>query len=67
MQQHTLELSKTLDPSFNIGEPMRENEQDLSTFELSMLCGTMVHPMASFSINTERTALSIEWVQEYPI
>ncbi len=67
MQQHTLEFSQTLIPSFNIKVSNGETGNSLSTFELSMLCGSMVHPASTFSVDTEGHALSIEWVQEYPM
>jgi hypothetical protein len=67
MQQHTLEFSQTLIPSFNINVSNGETGKPLSTFELSMLCGSMVHPASTFSVDIEGNSLSIEWVQEYPI
>jgi hypothetical protein len=67
MQQHALEFSQTLIPSFNIKAPSGEATNSLSAFELSMLCGCMVHPASTFSVDIEGNSLSIEWVQEYPI
>jgi hypothetical protein len=67
MQQYTLELSQSLDPKFSFGNPEQVRQNEISTFELSMLCGAMVHPSLTFSTNVEGTALSIEWEQEYPI
>ena len=67
MQKHMFELSQTLNPDFSVGGLGQGNGLEMTIFELSMLCGSMVHPMATFSINSDGTALSIEWVQEYPI
>ena len=66
MQQHSLELSQTLIPDFCVGEPDRGDRQELTAFEFSMVCGSMVHSMYTFSINSDGTALSMEWIQEYP-
>ena len=66
MQQHSLEFSQTLNPDFNVGGLDQGDPHKISAFELSMLCGSMVHPMSTFSINSDGTALSMEWVQEYP-
>lgn len=67
MEQHTLELSQTLNPNFRIERPSPPASRNLTSFELSMLCGAMVHPASSFSMSDEGDALSIEWVQEYPV
>ncbi len=67
MQQHTLELSQTLNPDFSVGNLKHGDEHAITTFELSMLCGSMMHPMSTFSINLDGTALSMEWTQEYTI
>ena len=67
MQEHTLELSQTLIPNFHVDVSKPENGPELTAFELSMLCGMMVHPKAAFSIDSDGKALSMEWVQEYPI
>jgi hypothetical protein len=67
MQEHVLEFSQTLNPSFSfkVSDGMRTNL--LSAFELSLICGSMVHPASTFSVDTEGTSLRIEWVQEYTI
>lgn len=66
MQQHSLELSQTLNPDFSVGRLDRVDRHEMTAFELSLLCGSMVHPMSTFSINFDGTALSMEWMQEYP-
>jgi len=66
-QQHTLELSETLNPDFNIGGPSQGDTGGISMFELGLVCGSMAHPMGQFSTNSEGTALSIEWSQKYPL
>ena len=66
MQGHSLELSQSLIPHFRVAGQSLENSPERNGFELSMLCGVMAHPVASFSIDTEGTALSIMWAQEYP-
>ena len=67
MQKHTLELSQSIDPNFCVGSGESGNPNEITPFELSLLCGAMVHPTLSFSVNNEGTALSIEWEQEFPI
>ena len=66
-RQHTLELSETINPAFNLGGPSQGDSDEISMFELAMVCGSMVHPMLQFSTNSEGTALSIEWLQKYPL
>ena len=66
MQQHSLELAQTLSPDFGVGGQEQRHRHQLTAFQLSMLCGMMVHPNSTFSINLEGTALSMEWVQKYP-
>jgi len=65
--EHTLELSKTLNPDFNLGNLGHKDTGGISLFELAMVCGSMAHPMSQFSTNSDGTALSIKWVQEYPL
>jgi len=67
MKQHTLELSQSLIPDFGVGTQESLGRSELSVFELSMLCGSMVHPMSTFSISSDGTSFSTEWVQKYPI
>jgi hypothetical protein len=67
MQQHALEFSQSLIPSFSVEVSDGKHSNPLSDFELSMLCGVMVHPASSFTIDNEGTSLSIEWAQDYPI
>lgn len=67
MQQHSLELSQTLNPDFNVGRVDHGDTQEMTAFELSVLCGSMVHPMSTFSIDSDGTALSMEWVQKFPV
>lgn len=67
MEQHTLELSQSLNPDFSIGSGKPEDGQIITPFELALLCGIMVHSMSTFSVDTESSSLSIEWVQEHPI
>ena len=67
MQLHALEFSQTLIPSFSVDVSDGKHSNQLSDFELSMMCGVMVHPSSSFTIDNEGTSLSIEWVQDYPI
>jgi hypothetical protein len=67
MRQHLLELSRTMLPNFSVEVSRGENSSLLSDFELSMMCGAMVHPTASFSIDDDGEALSIEWTQDFPI
>jgi hypothetical protein len=67
MQQYSLELSQSLDPSFGFGGQGQSNNNKISIFELSLLCGIMVHPASTFSTDDEGTALSIEWEQKYPV
>ena len=65
MMQHTFELSKSLNPSFDLGEIGEGAE--ISMLELSLLCGVMVHLMSTFSIADDGTSLHIEWLQKYPM
>ena len=44
-----------------------EKREDISSFELALLTGILVHANATFSTDTETLALSIEWLQEFPI
>lgn len=67
MQQHTLELSQTLIPGFCAGKINQQSGGEMTAFELSMMCGSMVHRMSTFSISSDGSALSMEWVQKYPI
>ncbi len=67
MQQYALEFSQTLIPSFRVEVSDGKLSNQLSDFELSMMCGIMVHPSSSFSIDNDGTSLSIEWAQDYPI
>jgi hypothetical protein len=67
MQQHILEFSQTLIPSFSVEVSNRKRSNSLSDFELSMMCGVMVHPASSFTIDDDGTSLRIEWVQDHPI
>ena len=67
MQEHTLELSQTLIPDFHVDVSKPENGPELTAFELSMLCGMMVHPMAKFRLDSDGKALSMEWAQEFPL
>jgi hypothetical protein len=67
MEHHILELSSTLNPSFIIEQPSRQQGHLITPFELSMLCGAMAHPSLTFSVSDEGDALSIEWVQKFPI
>jgi|TARA_B100000315_G_C14462667_1_gene534466 hypothetical protein len=66
-QQYTLELSETLNPALNLGGKSQGDTGGISMFELAMVCGSMAHPMLQFSTNSEGTALSIEWLQKYPL
>jgi hypothetical protein len=65
MQQHKFEISQSLNPSFNLGDVELYEEHEITGFELSVLCGLMVHPEASFSTDVKGMALSIEWIQDY--
>ena len=67
MQQHILELSQTLIPSFSIEVSDAKSSNSLSVFELSMMCGAMVHPASSFTADDDGKSLSVEWIQDYPI
>jgi hypothetical protein len=67
MQQHVLEFSQTLVPTFSVEVSVGNKSNPLSDFELSMMCGAMVHPASSFTIDEDGTSLSIEWTQDYPI
>ncbi len=67
MQEHTLELSQTLIPNFHVDVSKPENGPELTAFELSMLCGMMVHPMAKFRLEPDGASLSMEWAQEFPM
>jgi len=44
-----------------------ETPDAISSFELALLTGIQVHANATFSTDTESLALSIEWLQEFPI
>jgi hypothetical protein len=67
MNHHVLELSQSLSPTFEPERIMRVNDDEISPFELSLLCGILNFPISSFSIDGKEAALSIEWVQMYPI
>ena len=67
MQKHVLEFSQTLIPSFSVEVSDGKRQNSLSDFELSMMCGAMVHQASSFTVDHEGTSLCIEWVQNYPI
>ncbi len=67
MQPHVLEFSQTLIPSFRVKVSDGKRSNSLSDFEMSMMCGAMVHQASSFTIDDEGTSLCIEWVQAYPI
>ena len=44
-----------------------ETPNAISSFELALMSGIQVHANAKISTDTERLALSIEWLQEFPI
>jgi|GEM_PF-6076361 len=67
MRQHLLELSRTMIPTFAVEVSRGANSSLLSNFELSMMCGAMVHPTSSFSVDDAGEAVSIEWTQDFPI
>lgn len=67
MGQHSLEFSVGLIPSFAVEVSKNGHSSPFSDFELSMMCGVMVHPASSFSIDDAGESLSIEWAQDYPI
>ena len=67
MEHYTLELSQSLNPNFRVERPSMPESRKLSSFELAMLCGAMVHPALSFSMSDEGDALSFEWLQEHPV
>jgi hypothetical protein len=65
MQQYKFEISQSLNPNFNLGDVELHEEHEITGFELSVLCGLMVHSEASFSTDVKGMALSIEWIQDY--
>jgi len=65
MEQYKFEISQSLNPSFTLGEVKLGEEHKITSFELSILCGSMAHPQASVSTDVKGVALSIEWVQNY--
>ena len=67
MGQYLFEFSKSLIPSFAVEVSKDVHSRPFSDFELSMMCGVMVHPASSFSIDDAGESLSIEWAQDYPI
>jgi hypothetical protein len=62
---HLLEISNSCSPCFSIARSESDKSNELSTFELSLLCGVMVHPASTFSVETETSSVSIEWQQDY--
>ena len=44
-----------------------ETPNAISSFELALMSGIQVHANATISTDTETLALSIEWLQEFPI
>jgi len=67
MERHMLELSQSLCPTFKLDKVTGRNKEEITPFELSLLCGIANHPMSSFSIDGVAVALTIEWVQIHPI
>lgn len=67
MEQHTLELSKSLSPTFDLANLGHQNDSSISMLELSMLSGTTVHLMLTISVGSEGTSVRMEWLQKYPV
>ena len=65
MQQHVLEFSQTLIPSFSVEFSYGKRSNSLSAFELSMMCGAMVHPASSFAIGDEGVNAGVK-VRQWP-
>jgi len=66
-EQHSLDLSQTIDPQFCLGTFFSSERGTITPFEFSMLCGASVHLALAFAVNEDGTSLSVEWVQEYPV
>lgn len=64
---HFLEISKSSSPGFTTVRPCANTKDPLTTFELLLLAGVMVHPASTFSIEMATSSVSIEWYQEYDV
>ena len=64
MEIYTLEISKSLSPTFDFGD-IGEGS-NISEVELAILCGAMMNSVSSFSIDDKGTSLRLEWQQMYP-
>ncbi len=65
MDQHILEISSSLCSEFSFGPKHERYGQETTPLELAILCGSMGHLMASFTVGDDGESLQLEWLQKY--
>ena len=65
MERHILELSESICPNFYLGKTSGSSDASITRLELAILCGSMAHESASFSVGDDGKSLQMEWVQKH--